>query len=68
MNMSESDFDNYKMSLKNGLMTKPNSMPALLLNFKTEIFGQSYEFQRNIMNVNCMEEITKQEIIQFFEV
>ncbi|XP_057329083.1 insulin-degrading enzyme-like [Microplitis mediator] len=67
MNMSESVFDNHISSLKNRLMEKPSSMSALLLNFKTEIFGRSYEFERNIIEVGCMEAITRQEIIQFFE-
>lgn len=66
--MSEEDFEKHKQALAAQRLEKPKRLSALSARFWSEITSQQYNFDRAEVEVGYLRTITKQDIIDFYNV
>ncbi|XP_051169060.1 insulin-degrading enzyme-like [Leptopilina boulardi] len=67
-NVTLEEFAKHKESLIiNKISKKPKSMVEMSAAFWNEIFSKTYSFDRTNMEIECLKNITKEQILQFYE-
>ncbi|CAN7999335.1 unnamed protein product, partial [Ixodes pacificus] len=66
--MSPEEFQSNKQALSARRLEKPKKLPQLAAKFWMEILSQQYNFDRDRLEVACLESLTKDDVIAFFKV
>ncbi|XP_029847495.1 insulin-degrading enzyme isoform X2 [Ixodes scapularis] len=65
--MSPEEFQSNKQALSARRLEKPKKLPQLAAKFWMEILTQQYNFDRDRLEVACLESLTKDDVIAFFK-
>lgn len=66
--LTDKDLEPYKSSLKYGLTKKFEEMDEQFAEFTSEISSLTYDFKRYQMEASELEQITSEELIEFYSV
>lgn len=66
--MDNDEFEKHKEALAVKRLEKPKKLSTLSMNYWSEIVSQLYHFDRDNIEVEYMRTLTKQDIIEHFEV
>lgn len=66
-NMSSEEFESNKQALSARRLERPKKLPQLAAKYWMEILTQQYNFDRDALEVACLKEITKEDVLAFFK-
>lgn len=66
--MSDEEFDKYKDALAVKLLEKPKGLMKQAAVYQLEIDTQDYNFNRAQIEVEALKKITKNDIVEFYQV